>query len=90
MVFHVLFCGDLMRAKLARFDVGFLVVVAICLVAIWPFVSRPGMPLETDAELHIFRLAELSRLVQGERSIPAGPPISTTAMATPSITTTPH
>ena len=74
MVFHVLFCGDLMRAKLARFDVGFLVVVAICLVAIWPFVSRPGMPLETDAELHIFRLAELSRLVQGGAFYPRWSP----------------
>ncbi|MEW5989028.1 MAG: hypothetical protein AB1791_20575, partial [Chloroflexota bacterium] len=48
-----------------RLDPGYLVVVAICLMALWPFLSRPGLPQETDAELHIFRLAELSRLVRG-------------------------
>jgi hypothetical protein len=47
------------------FDTGYLVVLVICLLAIWPFISRPGLPTATDAELHVFRLAELSRLVRG-------------------------
>ena len=48
-----------------RFDLGYLVVLAICLLAIWPFIGRASLPQETDAELHIFRLAELSYLVRG-------------------------
>jgi len=48
-----------------RFDPGFFVVLAICLLALWPFIGRASLPQETDAELHIFRLAELSYLVRG-------------------------
>jgi hypothetical protein len=47
-----------------RIDPGFLIVLGICLLAIWPFISRPSLPQATDAELHIFRLAELSRVVR--------------------------
>ncbi len=47
-----------------RFDWGYLVVFAICLLAIWPFLKYPSLPQQTDSELHIFRLAELSRLVR--------------------------
>ena len=46
-------------------DKGYVAVLLICLVAIWPFISRAALPQQTDAELHIFRLAELSRLVRG-------------------------
>lgn len=42
----------------------FLPVLAICLLAVWPFISRPSLPNNTDAELHLFRLVELSRLVR--------------------------
>ena len=54
-----------MRARLNRFDIGFVVVVAICLVALWPFIGRSSLPQGTDAELHVFRLAELARLIEG-------------------------
>jgi hypothetical protein len=48
-------------------DPGWIVVLALCLVAAWPFLSRPGLPRETDAELHVFRVAELASLMrQGE------------------------
>ncbi len=53
-----------LRQVTARFDKGFLVVLAICLLAVWPFLSRASLPQGTDAELHIFRLHELSYLVQ--------------------------
>jgi hypothetical protein len=44
-----------------------IVVLALCLVAVWPFLSRRGLPRETDAELHVFRTAELAHLIrQGE------------------------
>ena len=55
-------------------DPGFLVVSAICILAIWPFLSRAGMPQATDAELHIFRLAELSRLVRAGEIYPRWAP----------------
>lgn len=53
-----------LRQILARMDKGFWVVLAICLLAVWPFLSRASLPQGTDAELHIFRLHELSYLVR--------------------------
>jgi len=47
-----------------RLDPGWIVVLALCLVTVWPFLSRPGLPRETDAELHVFRVAELTHLMQ--------------------------
>ncbi|HSH04176.1 MAG TPA: 6-pyruvoyl-tetrahydropterin synthase-related protein, partial [Anaerolineae bacterium] len=41
-----------------------LLLGLILVVAVWPFLSRADLPQETDAELHIFRLAELERLVR--------------------------
>ncbi|MBK8899841.1 MAG: hypothetical protein IPM53_01535 [Anaerolineaceae bacterium] len=57
-----------------KFDPGFLVVLAICLLALWPFIGRASLPQETDAELHIFRLAELSFLVRGGEFYPRWAP----------------
>ena len=37
---------------------------AICALALLPFIKYPTLPATTDAELHIFRLMELSRLVR--------------------------
>lgn len=56
------------------FDPGFIIVLAIALVAIWPFVSRAGLPQGTDAELHIFRLHELTLLIQGGEWYPRWAP----------------
>lgn len=58
----------------SEIDRGFVVVLIICLLAIWPFLSRAGMPQATDAELHIFRLAELSRLVRAGEFYPRWAP----------------
>jgi len=57
-----------------RVDPAILLVLAICLLAIWPFLSRPGLPQETDAELHIFRTAELSHLLRGGAIYPRWAP----------------
>lgn len=54
-----------LKGLIRRFDVGFLIVTAIAFIAIWPFISRSSLPVETDAELHIFRLHELGLLVRG-------------------------
>ena len=50
--------------SLRRADLGILVATLLCLLAIWPLLSRPGLPSDTDAELHIYRTAELSHLLQ--------------------------
>lgn len=57
-----------------RFDPGFLLVLLIALIAIWPFISRASLPQETDAELHIFRLMELGYLVAGGEWYPRWAP----------------
>ncbi len=50
-----------------RIDWGYVLVLLMALIAVWPFISRASLPEGTDAELHIFRLHELSTLVrQGE------------------------
>jgi hypothetical protein len=39
---------------------GLLLVLALVLVASLPFLTRPGLPRDTDTELHVFRAAEVS------------------------------
>ncbi len=56
------------------FDPGFLVVTLICLLAVWPLISRASLPEGTDAELHIFRLHELSYLIRGGEFYPRWAP----------------
>jgi hypothetical protein len=63
-----------LRGFTARFDPGWLAVLAICLLAVWPFISRSDLPQETDAELHIFRLAELSRVIRSGHLFPRWAP----------------
>ena len=63
-----------MKDRLRQLDAGYLVVLAICLLAVWPFLSRPALPMETDAELHVYRLAELARLVRGGELYPRWAP----------------
>lgn len=54
----------LRRSKL---DPALLVVLVLLLPALWTFAKYPSLPRATDAELHIFRLVELSHLLrQGE------------------------
>ena len=56
------------------FDKGYFVVFAICLLALFPFLLNASLPQETDAELHIFRLAELSYLLRGGEFYPRWAP----------------
>jgi len=39
--------------------------LALALVAAAPFLTRPGLPHQTDAELHVYRAAELGHTVRG-------------------------
>ena len=63
-----------LKQALQHIDPGYLIVLVICLLAIWPFIDHASLPQETDAELHIFRLAELSFLVRGGELYPRWAP----------------
>ncbi len=41
-----------------------ILVLALALVAAAPFLTRPGLPRETDAELHVYRAAELGHALR--------------------------
>ena len=62
------------KHRLKHLDLGFGIVIAISLLALWAFLSNPSLPQETDAELHIFRLAELSFLIRGGEFYPRWAP----------------
>ncbi|MEJ5308680.1 MAG: 6-pyruvoyl-tetrahydropterin synthase-related protein [Anaerolineae bacterium] len=47
--------GDLWQ----RGDRGLLLALLIGAIAAWPFFANPSLPAATDAELHIFRIAEV-------------------------------
>lgn len=47
-----------------RFDWGLLLALALGLFAAFPFLTRPGLPHQTDAELHIYRAAELGHALR--------------------------
>jgi uncharacterized membrane protein len=63
-----------MKQLWRSFDKGFLVVLLICILAVWPLLSRASLPEGTDAELHIFRLHELGTLVRGGEFYPRWAP----------------
>jgi len=46
-------------------DLGPFLVLTLALLAASPFLARPGLPRDTDAELHIFRAAEVAACWQG-------------------------
>ena len=50
---------------LKRWGSDYIIVTLLCFLAIWPFLHYASLPHDTDAELHIFRLAELRRMIEG-------------------------
>ncbi len=42
-----------------------VVLLALTALAAWPFLTRPGLPRHTDAELHVFRAAQLGEALRG-------------------------
>ena len=56
------------------FDLGLLLAVALGFLASWPFLANPGLPGATDAELHIFRIAELGFSLQAGNLYPRWAP----------------
>jgi hypothetical protein len=46
-----------------QLDWGLALALALGLLAATPFLARAGLPRQTDAELHVYRTAELHRIV---------------------------
>lgn len=55
---------DLAREKAEQLDWGLLLALALGLFAASPFLLRAGLPRHTDAELHIYRAAELGHAIR--------------------------
>jgi hypothetical protein len=51
------------RRRLLCLDWGAIVVVALCLIAVAPWLTRPGLPAGADAEIHVPRVAEFARVL---------------------------
>ncbi|MBN1955328.1 MAG: hypothetical protein JW900_09795 [Anaerolineae bacterium] len=57
--------GERVIEKRCGLDSGLLLAVLLGLAAALPFLVRPGLPRDTDAELHVFRAAEILSCWQG-------------------------
>jgi uncharacterized membrane protein len=51
-----------------------ILVLALALVAAAPFLTRPGLPHQTDAELHVYRAAELGHTLRAGAFYPRWAP----------------
>lgn len=54
-----------MNARTRNTLFSLALVLALATLAAWPFLARPGLPRETDAELHIFRAAQIGEALRG-------------------------
>ncbi len=62
------------RDRLRRLDWGLCLALALGLIAAAPFLGRPGLPRQTDAELHVYRAAELGHTLRGGAFYPRWAP----------------
>lgn len=60
--------------RVRHIDKGLWLAVALGLVAAGPFISRPGLPRQTDAELHVYRAAELGHTLRAGAVYPRWAP----------------
>jgi len=63
-----------MAKRTRLFDWGLLLALALALVAAAPFLARPGLPRDTDAELHVYRAAELGHALRAGAFYPRWAP----------------
>jgi len=48
---------------LNKFEPGLLIVFVATTLAAWPFLAQSSLPTDTDAEIHIFRAAQVERAI---------------------------
>jgi hypothetical protein len=53
-----------MRRTRRELDWAFLVVGVLCIVVVWPFIVRSGLPYTTDARLEVIRTIEMAESLQ--------------------------
>ena len=63
-----------MRQWIRQLDWAILLALALAVVAAAPFLARPGLPRETDAELHVYRAAQLGQSVRAGALYPRWAP----------------
>ncbi|MGC9469748.1 MAG: 6-pyruvoyl-tetrahydropterin synthase-related protein [Anaerolineae bacterium] len=63
-----------MRENLRLELAALAVVVILGLLSAWPYLQNPGLPADTDAELHIYRIAELGYSLRAGRLYPRWAP----------------
>ncbi len=63
-----------LRSRAHLVDPGLMLAILLSLIAAWPFLLRPSLPRETDAELHVFRAAEVGYLLRAGEWYPRWAP----------------
>ncbi len=63
-----------LRAYWVKVDKALLLAILVGAIAAWPFFTYPGLPRDTDAELHIFRIAELGYSLRAGNPYPRWAP----------------
>ena len=48
-----------------KIDLGLIVVAALATFAAWPLLAQPSLPTMTDAEMHVYRAAEVQYAIEG-------------------------
>ncbi len=54
-----------MRPRRRTVDWGLVIVLAFCMLVVWPLLARRELPHGTDAELYLFRSLEIARIIHG-------------------------
>lgn len=54
-----------MRPSLRNLVLTVAILLALTALAAGPYLTRPGLPRDTDAELHVFRAAQLGEALRG-------------------------
>ena len=65
---------DFLCQRARHLDWAFLLALVLALVAAAPFLTRPGLPHGTDAELHVYRAAELGHTLRAGSLYPRWAP----------------
>lgn len=55
-------------------DWGFLLVIAICIIAAWPFILQPGLPRTNASENYVFMASDFSDALREGRLYPRWSP----------------
>lgn len=55
-------------------DPGLVVALALVTLSLWPLITRPSLPTMTDAEMHVYRAAEMESMIRSGALYPRWAP----------------